>query len=140
MAKVHTVEWTPAILAHPALQLGMNANWWGLIGEKLTKLLGRIGHNEVFNGIPGSGVDQDGVSEFRCNTTLARSPYERATTCVLRPHAIALSLALQMRSAKVMAAPSCQVSTVETILMHTPSLYLNSSFVCLNESCRLNIC
>lgn len=56
MAKVHTVEWTPAILAHPALQLGMNANWWGLIGETLTKMLGRFGHNEVFNGIPGSGV------------------------------------------------------------------------------------
>ena len=28
MAKIHTVEWTPAILAHPALQIGMSANWW----------------------------------------------------------------------------------------------------------------
>ncbi|KAH0358236.1 heme peroxidase, partial [Aureobasidium melanogenum] len=28
MAKIHTVEWTPAILAHPALEIGMNANWW----------------------------------------------------------------------------------------------------------------
>jgi hypothetical protein len=27
MAKIHTVEWTPAILAHPALEIGMNANW-----------------------------------------------------------------------------------------------------------------
>src|SRR5262249_26056217 len=34
MAKIHTVEWTPAILGHPALQIGMNANWWGLAGEK----------------------------------------------------------------------------------------------------------
>jgi len=33
MAKIHTVEWTPAILAHPALGLGMNANWWGLVSE-----------------------------------------------------------------------------------------------------------
>ena len=32
MAKIHTVEWTPAILAHPALQIGMNANWWGIVG------------------------------------------------------------------------------------------------------------
>ncbi|PIG69587.1 hypothetical protein AARAC_002702 [Aspergillus arachidicola] len=37
MAKIHTIEWTPAILAHPALRISMNANWWGLAGEKLTK-------------------------------------------------------------------------------------------------------
>ena len=62
MAKIHTVEWTPAILAHPALQVGMNANWWGLAGETLTKMVGRISKtSEVISGIPGSGVDQDGV-------------------------------------------------------------------------------
>jgi hypothetical protein len=27
MAKIHTVEWTPGILAHPAIQTGMNNNW-----------------------------------------------------------------------------------------------------------------
>ena len=54
MAKIHTVEWTPAILAHPALQIGMNANWWGLVGESLTKMLGRISKtSEVISGIPG---------------------------------------------------------------------------------------
>jgi hypothetical protein len=62
MAKIHTVEWTPAILGHPTLQIAMNANWWGLVGEKLTKLLGRISKtSEVISGIPGSGVDQQGV-------------------------------------------------------------------------------
>ena len=62
MAKIHTVEWTPAILAHPALKIGMNANWWGLLGESLTKMLGRISKtSEVVSGIPGSGVDQFGV-------------------------------------------------------------------------------
>lgn len=35
MAKIHTVEWTPGILQHPALQVGMSANWWGLAGEKV---------------------------------------------------------------------------------------------------------
>ncbi|KAL8736503.1 MAG: hypothetical protein Q9166_000295 [cf. Caloplaca sp. 2 TL-2023] len=58
MAKIHTVEWTPAILAHPALKIGMNANWWGLVGESLTKLLGRVSRtSEVISGIPGSGVE-----------------------------------------------------------------------------------
>ncbi|KAF3910282.1 Peroxidasin [Orbilia brochopaga] len=62
MAKIHTVEWTPAILAHPALQIAMSANWWGLVGEKLTKLLGRISKtSETISGIPGSGVDHYGV-------------------------------------------------------------------------------
>lgn len=61
MAKIHTIEWTPAILAHPALQIGMNANWWGLAGETLTKMVGRISKNEAISGIPGSGVDHDGV-------------------------------------------------------------------------------
>jgi hypothetical protein len=54
MAKIHTVEWTPAILAHPALRIGMNANWWGLFGERLHRILGRIGSGEMLSGIPGS--------------------------------------------------------------------------------------
>ena len=62
MAKIHTIEWTPAILAHPTLQIAMAANWWGLVGEKLTKLVGRISKtSEIISGIPGSGADQDGV-------------------------------------------------------------------------------
>lgn len=62
MAKIHTVEWTPAILAHPALKIAMNANWWGLAGETLNKLVGRISKtSEAVSGIPGSGAGQDGV-------------------------------------------------------------------------------
>lgn len=61
MAKIHTVEWTPAILAHPALDIGMNANWWGLMGEKLTKIMGRVSKSETISGIPGSGVDHNDV-------------------------------------------------------------------------------
>lgn len=62
MAKIHTVEWTPGILAHPTLKLAMNANWWGMAGETLTKMVGRISKtSEVLSGIPGSGVDHQGV-------------------------------------------------------------------------------
>ena len=62
MAKIHTVEWTPAILAHPALQIGMAANWWGIVGETLTKAVGRISKtSEAISGIPGSGVDHQGI-------------------------------------------------------------------------------
>ena len=62
MAKIHTVEWTPAILAHPALQIGMSANWWGIVGETLTKAIGRISRtSEAISGIPGSGVDHQSI-------------------------------------------------------------------------------
>jgi len=57
MAKIHTVEWTPAILQHPALQIAMRANWWGLVGEGLTNTLGRLSASEAISGIPGSPVD-----------------------------------------------------------------------------------
>jgi hypothetical protein len=29
MAKIHTIEWTPAILPNPGLNLGMHSNWYG---------------------------------------------------------------------------------------------------------------
>lgn len=30
MAKIHTVEWTPALLQNPVLELSMESNWWGI--------------------------------------------------------------------------------------------------------------
>ncbi len=57
MAKIHTVEWTPAIIAHPTTQYGMRANWQGILGQRL----GRLTKNEVLGGIPGSKTDHHGV-------------------------------------------------------------------------------
>jgi hypothetical protein len=54
MAKIHTVEWTPAIIAHPTLVKGMRANWWGLLGERFARRFGRRTRFEVIHGIPGS--------------------------------------------------------------------------------------
>jgi Animal haem peroxidase len=61
MAKIHTVEWTPAILAHPTLKVAMDANWWGFFGENIYKLFGRLSDSEVLSGIPGSPTDHNGV-------------------------------------------------------------------------------
>ena len=61
MAKIHTVEWTPAILAHPTLKVAMNANWWGLQTESLHKVFGRITKSDVVSGIPGSDTEHDGA-------------------------------------------------------------------------------
>jgi Animal haem peroxidase len=57
IAKIHTVEWTTAILAHPVLRIGMRANWFGIAEERVHRLLGRISGSEVISGIPGSAVD-----------------------------------------------------------------------------------
>ncbi|WP_426325671.1 peroxidase family protein [Microbacterium sp. E-13] len=61
IAKIHTVEWTPAIIAHPVLKVGMRANWWGLAEERLHRMFGRISKSEVISGIPGSAVDHHGA-------------------------------------------------------------------------------
>jgi Animal haem peroxidase len=61
VAKIHTVDWTPAILTHPALQIGMRANWWGLAQEPIKKVFGRISASEAISGIPGSVTNQNGA-------------------------------------------------------------------------------
>lgn len=62
IAKIHTVEWTPAILAHPTVEIGMNVNWWGLVGPRLQQIFGHVfPSSETVSGIPGSGADQDDV-------------------------------------------------------------------------------
>jgi hypothetical protein len=60
-AKIHTVDWTPAILPNPALQIGMNANWSGLAGAPVKKYFGRISESEVISGIPGSETNHHGA-------------------------------------------------------------------------------
>ena len=61
IAKIHTVEWTPAIIAHPVLKVAMRANWWGLAEEKLHRRFGRISKSDVISGIPGSPFDHHGA-------------------------------------------------------------------------------
>jgi hypothetical protein len=61
IAKIHTVEWTPGILANPSVQLGMNTNWWGLQGQWLHRRFGRLADDEVVSGIPGSDTNHHGA-------------------------------------------------------------------------------
>jgi Animal haem peroxidase len=61
MAKIHTVDWTPAIIAHPTSVLALRANWWGLEGEQLDKRFGRLTSLDVVRGIPGSPTNHHGV-------------------------------------------------------------------------------
>ncbi len=61
LAKIHTVEWTPAVISHPTTVTALRANWFGLAGERVHRLFGRISASEVVSGIPGGEADQYGV-------------------------------------------------------------------------------
>jgi Animal haem peroxidase len=54
MAKIHTVDWTPAIIANPTTVAAMRANWSGLLGARFRQWFGRVTDSEVLQGIPGS--------------------------------------------------------------------------------------
>jgi hypothetical protein len=56
MAKIHTVEWTPAILPHPVTKLALRTNWSGLL-PALQKVLGGLQDSELLSGIPGSPTE-----------------------------------------------------------------------------------
>ena len=57
MAKIHTVEWTPAILPHPTIRLAMHANWFGFAGEELQAIAPALDDSEILGGIVGSRAD-----------------------------------------------------------------------------------
>jgi len=66
MAKIHTVEWTPAILPNPALDAGLKANWYGLLTNLLRRGKGRKTvadinvHNPELGGVVGNPINKHG--------------------------------------------------------------------------------
>jgi hypothetical protein len=61
IAKIHTVQWTPAIISHPTTVAALRANWYGLAGQRIKDSFGRIADNEIISGITGGHVDHFGV-------------------------------------------------------------------------------
>ena len=61
IAKIHTVDWTPAIIAHPTTIAAMRANWWGVLGERFDARWGRLTRWDLLRGIPGSPTNHHGV-------------------------------------------------------------------------------
>lgn len=61
LAKIHTVEWTPAVISHPTTVVALRANWFGIAGETIARAFGRISSSEVVSGIPGAATEHYGV-------------------------------------------------------------------------------
>ena len=77
MAKIHTVEWTPAVISPPTTKRAMKINWWGLAGERASRRFGRLASADLVSGIPGSPTSHNGVpysltEEFWPSTTCIR--------------------------------------------------------------------
>jgi hypothetical protein len=61
MAKIHSVEWTPAMVAHPTTESAAKVNWYGLLGKTFRERVGRVGRGDILSGIRGSPTDHHGV-------------------------------------------------------------------------------
>ena len=60
LAKIHTVEWSCAILPKDVLSTGLRTNWYGRF-SKLQNLFPKLADNDIFSGIPGSPTEHHGV-------------------------------------------------------------------------------
>jgi tetratricopeptide (TPR) repeat protein len=66
MAKIHSVEWTPAILPNPGLNTALNANWFGILtnllkSDKSRKTVAVINiRNPEMGGVVGNPIDKHG--------------------------------------------------------------------------------
>lgn len=77
IAKIHTVEWTPAILPNPLLGEGMHNNWTGSLdtsNEKVkkfsfTRFLGIVGNNKDLHGVPYT-LTEEFISVYRMHSLL----------------------------------------------------------------------
>ena len=56
MAKIHTVEWTPAILPNRLTTLALQTNWSGLT-PLLQRIFRGLDDNDILSGIPGSPTE-----------------------------------------------------------------------------------
>lgn len=56
IAKIHTIEWTPAILGTRSLEIGMKANWYGP-ADRLTRLGVWLTDAHALRGIPKTFPD-----------------------------------------------------------------------------------
>lgn len=61
IAKIHTVEWTPAILATEVIEIGLTANWEGPPKNWLTQLGLWLVDAHALTGIPKTLPDHHGV-------------------------------------------------------------------------------
>jgi Animal haem peroxidase len=61
IAKIHTVEWTPAIMAYPPAEAAIRANWYGAPKDWVTQAAAWLVNAHSLKGIPQTLPDHHGV-------------------------------------------------------------------------------
>jgi hypothetical protein len=78
LAKIHTVEWSTAILPHEIISAGLRTNWYGFLPD-LQNVFSALNNNELISGIPGSptahhaapySMTEEFVSVYRMHTLM----------------------------------------------------------------------
>ena len=82
MAKIHTIEWTPAILPNHSLNDGMMSNWYGLV----TNLFGGK-HKQALEEIPITSRELGGIVG-NPQGTFAKYGLSEEFTAVYRLHSL----------------------------------------------------
>lgn len=84
MAKIHTVEWTPAVIDQPVTRAAMHLNWYGVLPARIRRRVRRRGGGEALFGILGSptahhsapySMTEEFVTSYRLHP-LIRDEYE----------------------------------------------------------------
>jgi hypothetical protein len=66
MAKIHTVEWTPAMIGHPTTVRAIKATWWGLRGTRIGRIPGSKANH---HGVPYT-LTEEFVTVYRLHPLL----------------------------------------------------------------------
>ncbi len=115
MAKIHTVEWTPAILPNKTLNRGMNANWYGL----LTQLFDKNEHKKAVSEINVRNRELGGIIGNPSNVA-AKYGLSEEFTAVYRLHTLLPDALKIMRQGS--AADPVDVPVAQTRMAGSSSL------------------
>ena len=141
MAKIHTVEWTPAILPNRGLDAGLNANWFGLATNFLRTGKGRKTvadiniRNPELGGVVGNPIDKHGqpyalteefVEVYRLHSLLPETLAIRGIGVADRVEELALTETRQEGSRRITARVPMADLFYSFGIQHPGQLVLNN--------------
>ena len=141
MAKIHTVEWTPAILPNPGLNAALNANWFGILTNlfeygKERKTLSEIKiRNPEMGGVVGNPINKHhepyGLSEeftevYRLHSLLPEALKLKRVSDKQFHEEIAVASTRQAASAKLTSGHKMSDLLYSFGVQHPGALVLNN--------------
>lgn len=141
MAKIHTVEWTPAILPNRSLDSALHANWYGLLTNLLRsgssrKTVAPINvRNPELGGVVGNPIDKHGepyglteefVEVYRLHSLLPETIHVRRADAPEEVRDVPFTETRQAGSAKLTSTTSMADMFFSFGTQHPGQLVLNN--------------